>query len=68
MKKTLAKFNEETYLLILHLLRVKLRCKLDERLQRVTVPLEDAGDVAITSIIFYKLVNWYWLVYLVDPY
>ena len=42
MKKTLANCNEEAYLLILHLLRVKLRCKLHERLQRVTVvPLED---------------------------
>ena len=36
---TLAKCNEEAYLPILHLSRVELRCKLQEKLHREIEPL-----------------------------
>ena len=35
----LVKCNEDAYLPILHLSRVELHCKLQEKLHRVTVPL-----------------------------
>ena len=37
MKNTQAQPNEDAYLQILHLSRVKLRCELQEKLYRVTV-------------------------------
>ena len=36
----MANFNEDAYLPILHLSRVELRCKLQEKLHRVTAPLD----------------------------
>ena len=38
MKRKSEKCNEDEYLPILDLLRMELRCKLQEKLQRVTVP------------------------------
>jgi hypothetical protein len=38
-KKTSAECNEDSYLAILHLSRVELHCKLQEKLHRVTWPL-----------------------------
>lgn len=40
MKKALAKCNEDAYFPILHLSRVELRCKLQAKLQCVTVPYQ----------------------------
>ena len=40
VEKTSAECNEDTYLAILHLSRVELHCKLQEKLHRVTWPLE----------------------------
>ena len=40
VEKTSAECNEDSYLAILHLLRVELHCKLQEKLHRVTWPLE----------------------------
>jgi hypothetical protein len=39
VEKTSAKCNEDSYLAILHLSRVELHCKLQEKLHRVTWPL-----------------------------
>jgi hypothetical protein len=39
VEKTSAECNEDSYLAILHLLRVELHCKLQEKLHRVTWPL-----------------------------
>ena len=41
MKSTLAKCNEDAYLPSLHLSTVELRCKLQEKLHRVTWPSDD---------------------------
>ena len=41
-KNTLAKCNEDEYLSILHLLRVELRCKLQER--------SHSGNIAFNTI------------------
>ena len=38
VKNTLEKRYEDVYLPILHLSRVEMRCKLQEKLHRVTVP------------------------------
>jgi hypothetical protein len=38
VEKTSAKCNEDSYLAILHLSRVELHCKLQEKLHRVTWP------------------------------
>ena len=40
VEKTSAECNEDSYLAILHLSRVELHCKLQEKLHRVTWPLE----------------------------
>ena len=39
VEKTSAECNEDSYLAILHLSRVELHCKLQEKLHRVTWPL-----------------------------
>jgi hypothetical protein len=39
VEKTSAEFNEGSYLAILHLSRVELHCKLQEKLHRVTSAL-----------------------------
>jgi hypothetical protein len=39
VQKTLAECNEDSYLAILHIARVELHCKLQEKLHRVTWPL-----------------------------
>ena len=39
VEKTSAECNEDSYLAILHLPRVELHCKLQEKLHRVTWPL-----------------------------
>ena len=39
VEKTSAECNEDSYLVILHLSRVELHCKLQEKLHRVTWPL-----------------------------
>ena len=39
VEKTSAECNEDSYLAILHLSRVQLHCKLQEKLHRVTWPL-----------------------------
>ena len=39
VQKTSAECNEDSYLAILHLSRVELHCKLQEKLHRVTWPL-----------------------------
>jgi hypothetical protein len=39
VQKTSAECNEDSYLAILHLSRVELHCKLQEKLHRVTLPL-----------------------------
>ena len=39
VEKTSAECNEDSYLVILHLSRVVLHCKLQEKLHRVTWPL-----------------------------
>ena len=39
VEKTSAECNEESYLAILHLSKVELHCKLQEKLHRVTWPL-----------------------------
>jgi hypothetical protein len=39
VEKTSAECNEDSYLAILHLSRVELHCKLEEKLHRVTWPL-----------------------------
>ena len=39
VEKTSAECNENSYLAILHLSRVELHCKLQEKLHRVTWPL-----------------------------
>ena len=41
VEKTSAECNEDSYLVILHLSRVELHCKLQEKLHRVTWPLEN---------------------------
>ena len=38
VEKTSAECNEDSYLVILHLSRVELHCKLQEKLHRVTWP------------------------------
>ena len=40
VEKTSAECNEDPYLAILHLSRVELHCKLQEKLHRVTWPLQ----------------------------
>jgi hypothetical protein len=40
VEKTSAECNEDSYFEILHLSRVELHCKLQEKLHRVTWPLE----------------------------
>jgi hypothetical protein len=40
VEKTSTECNEDSYLAILHLSRVELHCKLQEKLHRVTWPLE----------------------------
>jgi hypothetical protein len=44
VEKTSAECNEDSYLAILHLSRVELHCKLQEKLHRVTWPLEAARN------------------------
>ena len=39
VEKTSAECNEDSYLAILHLSRVELHCKLQEKLHRVTWPI-----------------------------
>jgi hypothetical protein len=39
VEKTSAECNEDSYLVILHISRVELHCKLQEKLHRVTWPL-----------------------------
>ena len=39
VEKTSAECNEDSYLAILHLSRIELHCKLQEKLHRVTWPL-----------------------------
>ena len=39
VEETSAECNEDSYLAILHLSRVELHCKLQEKLHRVTWPL-----------------------------
>ena len=39
VEKTSAECNEDSYLAILHLSKVELHCKLQEKLHRVTWPL-----------------------------
>jgi hypothetical protein len=41
VEKTSAECNEDSYLVILHLSRVELHCKLREKLHRVTWPLDN---------------------------
>ena len=43
VEKTSAVCNEDSYLAILHLSRVELHCKLQEKLHRVTWPLNVVG-------------------------
>ena len=53
VEKTSAECNEDSYLAILHLSRVELHCKLQEKLHRVTWPLVTlAIFAAISSAIF----------------
>ena len=40
VEKTSTECNEDSYLVILHLSRVELHCKLQEKLHRVTWPLD----------------------------
>jgi hypothetical protein len=47
VEKTSAECNEDSYLAILHLSRVELHCKLQEKLHRVTWPL--------SSLILYRV-------------
>ena len=49
VEKTSAECNEDSYLVILHLSRVELHCKLQEKLHRVTWPLPDYNFFTITS-------------------
>jgi hypothetical protein len=57
VEKTSAECNEYSYLAILHLSRVELHCKLQEKLQRVTWPLE--SKIIYLLYIFYKLIVLY---------
>jgi hypothetical protein len=53
VEKTSAECNEDSYFAILHLSRVELHCKLQEKLHRVTWPLVTlAIFAAISSAIF----------------
>jgi hypothetical protein len=54
VEKTSAECNEDSYLAILHLSRVELHCKLQEKLHRVTWPLEKT----LNSVEFDKAQNW----------
>jgi hypothetical protein len=47
--KTSAKCNEDSYLAILHLSRVELHCKLQEKLHRVTWPLLEEKNAENTK-------------------
>ena len=47
VEKTSAECNEDSYLAILHLSRVELHCKLQEKLHRVTWPLVRVSDSTI---------------------
>ena len=47
VEKTSVECNEDSYLVILHLSRVELHCKLQEKLHRVTWPL---GMIHLPSI------------------
>jgi hypothetical protein len=46
VEKTSAECNEDSYLAILHLSRVELHCKLQEKLHRVTWPLRSHAGLA----------------------
>jgi hypothetical protein len=48
VEKTSAECNEDSYLAILHLSRVELHCKLQEKLQRVTWPLLVHKNIMVT--------------------
>ena len=51
VQKTSAECNEDSYLAILHLSRVELHCKLQEKLHRVTWPLFHTCFIYIFCII-----------------
>ena len=55
MKNTLAKCNEDAYLPSLHLSTVELRCKLQEKLHRVTWPLHLVVTHKVVSILSYDI-------------
>ena len=57
MKNTLAKCNEDAYLPSLHLSTVELRCKLQEKLNRVTWPLEQTRRPRILYFLYVKLAS-----------
>ena len=55
VEKTSAECNEDSYLAILHLSRVELHCKLQEKLHRVTWPLSSLIPLTETLILIENL-------------
>jgi hypothetical protein len=54
--KTSAECNEDSYLAILHLSRVELHCKLQEKLHRVTWPIvESKGGFPVLARSYWQL-------------
>ena len=52
MRNTSAKCNEDACLPILHLVRVELRCKAQEKLHHVTAPYGSFKDLALFRLIY----------------
>ena len=50
VEKTSAECNEDSYLAILHLSRVELHCKLQEKFHRVTWPLRLVYTIKVSVI------------------